>query len=209
MRSVRLWEWKIGWNLSKHVAHQIMFVNSNAIKLFKIGQWDWCCCSWLCFQDKTKGYLVSHRYDLPSSSLWMVLYKWFICTSIENWCNKEHQIFSIALHYKVCESIPWCDKTKHVYRFIYVVCSHDRFKKWNNGPVPGTEIRRPAPRTSTCSHEQSGIHVLSIWQWTADTCMCVWDLFFWEHVEDMLWINSFVFFCIQSEFRGCYWRLCW
>ena len=40
MRSVGQWQWerKSRWNLSKHESHQIMSVNSNAIKLFKIGQ---------------------------------------------------------------------------------------------------------------------------------------------------------------------------
>ena len=40
MRSVGKWERKNGWNLSKHESHQISSVNTNAIKLFKIGQWD-------------------------------------------------------------------------------------------------------------------------------------------------------------------------
>ena len=39
---------------------------------------------------------------------------------------------------------------------------HDRFKNWDNGPVPGTEIERPLPRTSTRLQEQSRIPVLSI-----------------------------------------------
>ena len=34
------WERKIGWDLRKHESHSITFVNTNAIKLFKIGQWD-------------------------------------------------------------------------------------------------------------------------------------------------------------------------
>ena len=40
IRSVGQWERKIGWDLSKHESHPITFVNTNAIKLFKIGQWD-------------------------------------------------------------------------------------------------------------------------------------------------------------------------
>ena len=40
IRSVGQWERKIGWDLSKHESHPITFVNTNAIKLFKIGQWN-------------------------------------------------------------------------------------------------------------------------------------------------------------------------
>ena len=40
IRSVGQWERKIGWDLSKHESHPITFVNTNAFKLFKIGQWD-------------------------------------------------------------------------------------------------------------------------------------------------------------------------
>ena len=40
MRSVGQWEWKIGWNMSKHELHQITSFNSNNSTLFKIGQWD-------------------------------------------------------------------------------------------------------------------------------------------------------------------------
>ena len=40
MWTVGEWDRKIRWNLSKHEWHQIMSVNSNAIKLSKIGQWD-------------------------------------------------------------------------------------------------------------------------------------------------------------------------
>ena len=40
IRSVGQWERKIGWDLSKHESHPITFVNTNAIKLFKIRQWD-------------------------------------------------------------------------------------------------------------------------------------------------------------------------
>ena len=40
MRTVGQWEQKITWNLSKHESHQITLVNSNVIKILKIGQWD-------------------------------------------------------------------------------------------------------------------------------------------------------------------------
>ena len=40
LRSVGQWEQKIGWNLSKHESHLITSVNTNAIKLFRIGQCD-------------------------------------------------------------------------------------------------------------------------------------------------------------------------
>ena len=40
IRLVWQWEWKMGWDLSKHESHPITFVNKNAIKLFKIEQWD-------------------------------------------------------------------------------------------------------------------------------------------------------------------------
>ena len=40
IRSVGQWERKIGWDPSKHESHPITFVNTNDIKLFKIGQWD-------------------------------------------------------------------------------------------------------------------------------------------------------------------------
>ena len=39
-RSFGQWERKIGWDLSKHESYPITFVNTNAIRLFKIGQWD-------------------------------------------------------------------------------------------------------------------------------------------------------------------------
>ena len=40
IRSVGQLERKIGWDLSKHKSHPNTFVNTYAIKLFKIGQWD-------------------------------------------------------------------------------------------------------------------------------------------------------------------------
>ena len=40
--------------------------------------------------------------------------------------------------------------------------SHVKFESRENGPGPGTEIRRPALKTSPHSHEQSGTQVLSI-----------------------------------------------
>ena len=55
-----------------------------------------------------------------------------------------------------------------IYMYKYdtlLVRSHDRFLRTKivaQGQEPGTEIRRPTPRTSTHSHEQSGIPVLSI-----------------------------------------------
>ena len=40
MQLVGQWVRKIGWKLSKHELHQITSVNTNDIKLFKIGQWE-------------------------------------------------------------------------------------------------------------------------------------------------------------------------
>ena len=46
-------------------------------------------------------------------------------------------------------------------RGLDIARSHDRFKNRDNGSGPGTEIKRPDPRISTRSHEQSGILVLT------------------------------------------------
>ena len=42
------------------------------------------------------------------------------------------------------------------------LCSHDIFKSRASGVWPGTEKRRPSPRASTRSREQSRIPVISI-----------------------------------------------
>ena len=60
----------------------------------------------------------------------------------------------------VCTDVSVYNERRGSLERPQLACSHNRFKNGDNGPRP--EIRRPATRTCTHSHEQSEIPVLSI-----------------------------------------------
>ena len=82
IRSVGQWERKIGWDLCKHESHPITFVN-NAIKLFKIGQWD-------------AGLTANHSAPCPYLC---AQFYWYISLADET---------VVFYHYPDCNSAPSC-----------------------------------------------------------------------------------------------------
>ena len=79
IRSVGQWERKRGWDLSKHKSHPIMFVNTNAITLFKIGQWDAGFIIWQPIFKSDGDYFDSSRYTFNGVIKWKFM-KICICT---------------------------------------------------------------------------------------------------------------------------------